>query len=76
MEQGDTIRLGVGSFHMKERGPKPVQDFKTNTRFIMGPTNKVIYTPSAYVKTTVKKADLKLQTLYEAELKNGKANAK
>jgi len=73
MDQGETIRFGLGSFHLKERGPKPVHDFKTNTRFIMGPTNKIIYSPSAYIRTTVKKADVKLQEEYEAELqKHGK----
>ena len=66
LEQGEPLRIGVGTFQLKERGPKPVQDFRKGERYMMGPTNKLIFTPSSYVKSTVKKADITLQTEYEA----------
>jgi len=70
IEQGEPLRIGMGTFHLKVRGPKEVQNFKTGNRFLMGPTNKLVYTPSTYVKATVRKADATLQTGYEAEQKN------
>ena len=72
IEQGEQIRFGLGTFQLRERPPKQVHNFKTNNRYIMGPTNQIVYFPSAYVKITVKKANVALQEQYEAELKNVK----
>ena len=76
LDQGELVRFGLGSFHLKERPPKPVQDFKTNTRYMMGPSTQVIYSPSQYIRTSVKKADAKIQAAYEEELAKVKNNGK
>lgn len=70
IEQDEPVRFGLGTFTLKKCPPKEVQNFLTGKRYLMGPINKIIFSPSAYVKTSIKKADVKLQEEYEAELKN------
>jgi len=67
MENNEPLRIGLGTFELQERGPKQVQDFINHKRYYMAPSNKLVYTPSIYVRTTVKKADLKLQQKHGAK---------
>lgn len=69
LENGEPLRIGIGTFHLKERGPKPVHNFQTGERFTMPPTNKLVYTPSTYVKRTIRRIDMELQTEYEGKKK-------
>ena len=66
-EADDSIRIGLGEFTLKEHGPKPVQNFITGKRFFIGPRKKILFTPSNYVKLSIKKTNLKLQADYEAQ---------
>ena len=72
LENGEGIRIGLGTFHLKERRPKTVHNFQTGERFLMPPTNKLTFTPSTYVKRTIHRTDVELQAKYDGEQKTEK----
>jgi len=72
LESGEGIRIGLGTFHLKKRGPKSVHNFQTGERFLMPPTNKLTFTPSTYVKRTIHRTDVELQAKYDGEQKTEK----
>jgi nucleoid DNA-binding protein len=65
LETKEPLRIGLGTFSLRERGPKPVQNFITGERYVAPPAHTLAYAPSAYVKATVKKLDFILQESIE-----------
>lgn len=67
LENGESLRIGIGTFQTKMRKPKEVHNFQTKQRMIMPPSYKLSYIPSSYVKRTMRKIDAELQANYDNE---------
>jgi nucleoid DNA-binding protein len=57
LKHNDAFRIGMGTFSLKQRGPKPVRNFKTGETWMLPPAYKVIFTPSNYIKGVLKQKD-------------------
>jgi len=57
LQNDDAFRIGMGTFSLKQRGPKPVRNFKTGETWMLPPAHKVVFTPSNYIKGILKKKD-------------------
>jgi nucleoid DNA-binding protein len=60
IENGDSVRMGFGTFHTRIRGPKPARDFKTGQAMILPPKYKLTFTPSNYLEGVVSKKNVTL----------------
>lgn len=68
LDNEDEFRIGMGTFYIKRRGPKPVQNFKTGGRYMLPETYKVTFTPSNYIKGVLKRKDSNLHSFVSEDI--------